>query len=100
MRAIPESDWKVFRELRVVALDRFCERILNEVVEVAADAGKSNHDRFLALFKLLDQRNDELANAFDDPRRSTALIQLLSIHSSKLLTEDEFARFTPETRAV
>jgi hypothetical protein len=27
----PESDWKVFRELREVALDRFCRRVLEEI---------------------------------------------------------------------
>ena len=28
---IKESDWKVFRKLREVALERYCERVLKEV---------------------------------------------------------------------
>jgi hypothetical protein len=36
--------------------------------------------------------------AFNDFRRSTALQQLLLINSLGLLTEEDLARFTPETR--
>jgi hypothetical protein len=28
---VPESDWKVFRELQQHALERFCQRALEEV---------------------------------------------------------------------
>jgi hypothetical protein len=94
-----ESEWKLFRQLREVALDRFCQRVLSEVCTLAADPGKSNHDRYLAMFKLLKRRDRELADAFNDPRRSTALRQLACIRSLGLLTEEEFARFRPETRA-
>src|SRR5262245_3875016 len=39
-----------------------------------------------------------LANAFDDPRRSIAVQQLLTLRYLKLLTEEEFSRFHAETR--
>jgi hypothetical protein len=97
-RQIKESDWKLFRELRAIALDRFCERVLNEVVRIAADLGRSNHERCLAIFKLLGRRNREMANAFDNPRRSTARIQLVAIQSHGLLTDEELERFSAETR--
>lgn len=98
-RGIPEADWKVFRQVRGVALDRFCERVLAELAEVRADAGKSNHERYLATFKLLQCRDEELASAFNDFRRSTALVQLARIQFMDLLTEEEFGRFSPETRS-
>jgi hypothetical protein len=93
-----ESEWKLFRRLREVALDRFCQRVLSEICTLAADPGKGNHERYLAVFRLVKRRDKELANAFDDPRRSTALRQLACIRSLELLTEDEFAGFRPETR--
>jgi len=37
---------------------------------------------------------------FNNPRRSTALLQLALIQSRDLLSEEEFARFSPETRAL
>jgi hypothetical protein len=99
-REIFESDWKLFRELHPIALERFCERLLSDVTELATTTGKTAHERYLALFKLLEDRNEELAGAFDDFRRSTACRQLAIIRSRGLLTDEEFARFSPETRAM
>jgi hypothetical protein len=53
----------------------------------------------LALFKLLHGRDEELGDAFNNPRRSTAEVQLAHIPFQELLTDEEFARFSPETRA-
>ena len=96
----PESDWKLFRQLQPLALDRFCQRVLAEVGRLVAATGKGSHERYRAVFKLLQKRDEELAYSFDNPRRSTAMIQLLRIRAERLLTEDEFDRFSAETRAV
>ncbi len=66
----PESDWKVFRELREVALDRFCERILNEATSLISDDSSTAHERFLKLCEHVGDRNHEIARAFDEPKRS------------------------------
>jgi hypothetical protein len=69
---VDEADWKVFRELRAIALERFCERALSEVARLAADTEKkSNHERYLAVYRLLEKRDGELAAAFNDFRRLT-----------------------------
>lgn len=99
-RAIKESDWKLFRQLHPIALERFCQRVLGEIVHAAADTGKSAHQRYLDVFRLIERRDKELAHAFDDLRRSTALTQIAIIQSHGLLTEEEFSRFSPETRNV
>jgi len=98
-RGIHEPDWKLFRKLQPLALDRFCQRVITEVSRLTADTDKSNHERYLAMYKLLQQRDEEIADAFNDTRRSTALVQLAHIWFQELLTEEEFARFSPETRA-
>ncbi len=95
---IKESDWKVFRELRETALDRFCWRALDEIQRVSADSTRSTHQRYLAVYELIRRRDRELAATFDDPRRSTAFLQLLSIQSQGLLTEEEMGRFSQEIR--
>jgi hypothetical protein len=94
----PESDWNTFSELRLVALERFCKRVLDEVSRFPFDTERSHHQRYLELFHWLGERNDELARAFDDPRRSQMLWQLAAIYAYGLLKPDEFARFTPHTR--
>jgi hypothetical protein len=99
-QTISERDWKVLRELKTVALERFCERMLADVSRVAAGAGKGAHERYLEVVTLVDRRRDELANAFDDMRRSRAFQRLASIMYHKLLTQQEFERFSDETRKV
>ena len=98
MREIPESDWKVFRKLREVALERFCERVIREIGELTAGKPTSYHERYLEIFKLVDRRDDELAHAFNNPRRSAALWQLAAIRSRGLITDEELSRFTAATQ--
>jgi hypothetical protein len=100
MRQISEPDWKVFRQLHPVALERFCEQVLAEVGQLAADTAQSAHARYLAVYRLMEQRDRELGDTFNDKRRSTAFVQIACIRARGLLTEEEFARFSPETRAV
>jgi hypothetical protein len=97
---ISEADWKIFRQLHQVALDRFCERVLAEAAQLASSPGKTAHERYVGLYRLFQRRDRELAELFDDLRRSTALLRLLGIRSQGLLTDEEFARFSPEARAV
>jgi hypothetical protein len=52
------------------------------------------------VYQLVRRRDKELADAFNDFRRSTAFFILGHIQSHDLLTEEEMARFSPETRAV
>lgn len=97
-RPIPESDWKQFRRLREVALERFCERVLGEIGCIASNGANSSHNRYLEIFKLIENRDDELARAFNDLRRSTAIFQLAAIYSLGLLQQDELDGFSTDTR--
>ncbi len=93
-----ESDWKIFRQLHQTALDRFCRRVLSEVAELSAAPGEKAHETYLRVFKLVKQRDKELAKAFDELSRSRAFLQLLIIRALGLVTEEELARFSSETR--
>lgn len=94
----PESDWKALRAAKDAALDRFCARVLDECRAVMDDQSTSHHKRYLRLFKLLEERDDELASAFNDMRRSTALWRIAWIRYLKLFTDEEWERFSPRTR--
>ncbi len=99
-REIKETDWKIFREIRAKALERFCERILSEVGRLAAITDQSSHQRYLAVYKLIKEQDGQLADMFNNPRRSVALFQLAGMRFRDLLTEEEFACFSPETRST
>lgn len=98
-REIKESDWKLFRQLHPVALERFSQRILSEIGSINADSAKDFHQRYLDIFEVIGRRDREMTQLFDDLRRSTALSQIALIQSRGLLTEDEFSRFSTETRS-
>lgn len=98
MREIKESDWKTLRQLHKVALERFCERILSEVAHVTADRTKTFHQRYLEVWRTLRERDKEMAQAFDDLRRSRALFQIASMKNLGFLTDDELHRFSQETQ--
>ena len=99
-RSIPEGDWKVFRELRQVALERFCDKILTEAKAEIERPGKSSHEKYLTLYKLIEDRDDDVARGFNDFRRSTALMQIGIIHSMGLFTGEELRRFSSETLQI
>jgi hypothetical protein len=100
MREIEEPDWKVLRRVHPLALERFCERVLAEIDRVSHDGATSHHARYLQIFRILQQRDPEMARLFDNPRRSHALTMLAQIRSQGLLTEDEFSGLSPETRGA
>ncbi|HEX2886087.1 hypothetical protein, partial [Vineibacter terrae] len=73
-------------------------RTLGEVQALCAETDKTNHQRYLALWDLIRKRDDALAEAFDDLRRSTAAWRLTAMRQLGLLTDEELGRFTEETR--
>lgn len=95
---VPESDWKKFRRFREVALERFCDRTLQEIARLAADPSSGSHQRYLKIYALIERRDREIGRAFNDPRRSRALHQLSAMHALGLLEAGELDAFTDETR--
>jgi hypothetical protein len=96
MDDISPADWKVFKPLRAAALERFCQRTLDEIARVSSDQTKSKHQRYIAIYRLMQERDIDIVRIFDTLRRSTAVRQIYSFRSHDLLTEDEFRRFSPE----
>jgi hypothetical protein len=98
MSDIKESDWKVLRKIHKEALERFCKQTLSEVKRTNSDSTKSYHQRYLDLWAILRRRDEEMAQAFDDLRRSKAILQIAVIKRLGLFTENEFSQFSQETR--
>ena len=100
MKSIPEPDWKVLRELAPALRDRYCERAMTEIARAASEGEGSAHERYLTLYELVRKSDKRLGRAFDDLRRSNALLKLALMHAYGLLTPEEFRRFGAETRSV
>jgi hypothetical protein len=95
---ISEADWRKFTRLRLIALDRFCQRVLDECQAICTAESMTVHERYGELFGRLQKRDREMRQAFDDFRRSTAAmcLRLMVIHD--LVTEEELSEFSSEVR--
>jgi hypothetical protein len=99
VRQFPEADWKIWRALSKEALERFCETTLRDVSKFAAADG-SAHERYLKMYKLVERKDRELGEIFNDFRRSTAIMQIALGARRGVITRAELERFSEETQAV
>jgi hypothetical protein len=97
----PESDWKILSHLKPMALERLCQRVLQEsgkILDHAKEGG--SHSAYLELYKHIHTSDEALSNCFNDMKRSRALAILINWKLEGLLTEAEFNAFSPETRVL
>lgn len=95
-----ESDWKRLRKIRPLALERLCQRILQQTASLCADESQSHHQRYLNVYKHIHEQNKEIALGFDYDRRSYTLEQLSFFHARDLISEEELSLFSPELQTT
>lgn len=100
MKQIREPDWKRLRDLKPIALDRFCSRVLDGIQQAFSDSGAGSHQRYLAIYDLIQKQDKELGQIFDGLSRSSAVGKLLLMHRAGLLTDAEIAGFSEDIRDV
>jgi hypothetical protein len=96
---IPEPDWRQFKRVHQDLLQRFSQRVLDELAAIVQAPEGTAHERYLRVYRLIETRDNELARAFDDFRRSTALMQLVVMRGMGLLTDEDLGAFSPQTQA-
>jgi hypothetical protein len=94
----PESDWRVFRELRPVWLERYCAKLNQQVIKKLSDSRRSEHERYIDVYRFIQKKDRDLGDAFNDFRRSTATRQISIIRTLGVVTEQEVARFSEQTQ--
>ena len=95
---IPESDWKQFRKTHETLLKRYCQETIEHIQQNASNSSCAPHELYLKIYKYIQKRDKEMAYAFDDFRRSTALMQLVIMLRIGLLTDDDLVCFSDETQ--
>ncbi len=95
---IPESDWRRFKEIHPRLLELYCSRILHELTVASERPGSSAHERYVKVYKLIEDRDKQLARAFNDFRRSTAIMQMGIMLRMKLLTDEDLRLFSEQTQ--
>ena len=99
MKQIPESDWKTWRKMSNVALERFCSDALEGVRAITLREG-STHARYRELFAFLRERDDIIAAIFDDQRRLNAFLQMARALSENVLHSSEIGKLSEESQAI
>ena len=92
-----EADWRVLRDLKPELLDRLCRKILSEA-EAVISRDMPAHERYVALYKLIQRRDDDIAICFNDLRRSTMFVRLQAMRRRGLLKPEELERFSSKLR--
>jgi hypothetical protein len=76
-----------------------CRRVNAELLVVLSDENRSQHERYLAAYRLIHKRDKEIGRAFNDFRRSTAVFQIAIIRKLGVINDEELGRFGKEVRA-
>jgi len=97
MSDFTESDWRALRAVHDAALERYCARVLDDVAGIASGDGTA-HERYLRLFRAVDEHHERIAHAFDDMRRSRGMERLVAMMGLDVVTDEEVARFSAPTR--
>jgi len=95
-----ERDWKHFRQLHALALERYSEKILKEVSAACQKKGKTHHENYVTVYKMIKSRDRDMANAFNDLRRSTADMQLAIMYRLGVIYPDDLEPFSEQARAT
>ncbi|MHC8301314.1 hypothetical protein [Pseudomonas sp. ZS1P83] len=89
--SIIESDWKKFKELHKLALDRFCLGVLADAKTIAQHDALSAHARYGMIYRLMRDRDKDIVQTFDPYSRSSAPIALRWMVKHDLLTDAELS---------
>lgn len=95
-----EQDWKHLSRLKPMALERLCRHILDEAQAIITGAAEGEHHRvYLALYRHIHERDQLIADGFNDWSRLRAIGHLVVWRQHGLITDEEFAAFSPGARA-
>ncbi len=96
-----EQEWKRLSRLKPIALERLCQRILDGAEAIISGAAEGEHHRtYLALCRYIRKQDQLITEGFNNWSRSRALYHLVIWRQHGLMTDEEFAAFSPETRAA
>jgi hypothetical protein len=93
---VSESDWKKFKNIKEKALDKFCGLALDDFRKIINSPGQTNHERYISLYKLVQDYDKRIIQMFDDHSRSKAGIQLVLMKSEGLIDNVDFQHLSPE----
>lgn len=97
--SVSDNDWKKYRELHELALDRFCQGALANAQTIAQNEALSAHARFRTLHRMMRSRDKDLASMFNTSQRSEVWLSLMLMVAHGLLSDEDLSVLSEELRA-
>jgi len=91
-----ESDWKLFKQIKEQAIWLFCNNALSEYEEIIKNKSDNSRETYTYLYRLVINRDNQMALLFDGHSRSKASLQLLAIRGEGLANEDLLKKLSDE----
>ena len=98
MIAISEKDWKIIRSMKDRILNLACCRIMSNVSMIIENDKDNAHAKYLELWEMLTNEDNNIALMFDDLKRSNAITKLAKWKMHDLITDEEMLQFSKETQ--
>ena len=100
MSGILEKDWKIIRAIKDEKLNAVCTDILDEIDREIKNKEEKNHKAYLNIWSIVNTRDKDVADMFNDLRRSNAVYKLALWYKNGYLTDKELNEFSEETRST
>ena len=99
MREIAEKDWKHFKTLHQLAVNRFSKETLSNISQIIASKEiETKHEKYLEIYQYIKKRDKLLGDCFNEYRRSTAKLSILQIYNLGLFKPEEFNLFSDDVK--
>lgn len=83
-----ESDWKIFEHIKRQAMERYCQETLDECRGIIDDEEQSFQQRYSAVLKLMQRKEENMQLLFEGHSKSAATFQLMAIRGEGLVDEE------------
>ena len=94
----PEKDWKYIRSIRNDLLEVLCRRINQQSAAILKDSFASEHDKYLALYRHLQESDQIIAECFNALKRSNLMMKLAALQYYRVLAAEHVERLSSETQ--
>lgn len=91
-----ESDWKIFKQIKEKAIEKFCDSALSEYESIIKNNKEKSQETYLLLYRTVIDRDKHMALLFDGHSRSKAPFHLLAIRNEGLADETLLNKLSPE----
>lgn len=99
MQDIAEKDWKHFKKLHELAVNRFSKETLSKISQIiASKETETKHEKYLEIYQYIKKRDKLLGDCFNEYRRSTAKLSILQIYNLGFFTPEEFNQFSDDVK--